>query len=147
MEEIWLPVEENPKYKISNLGNAIGPRGHLLSATKNNTYGHLSINWKVNGKVVQRYVHRLVLAAFVGPCPQGQEVLHKDDDPTNNRLDNLRYGSHAENTINCGNWRFTEDEVKFIRLRQHSRWEYADHFSVTVGAIDSIQARRSYAHL
>lgn len=37
------------------------------------------------------------MEAFVGPRPFGMEVLHMDDDPTNNQLKNLRYGTHAEN--------------------------------------------------
>lgn len=46
-------------------------------------------------------VHRLVLLAFVGPCPEGQEGLHFDDDGKNNRLENLRWGSHIENARDC----------------------------------------------
>ena len=42
-------------------------------------------------------IHALVLLAFVGPRPDGAECLHADDDPNNNRLTNLRYGTHAEN--------------------------------------------------
>lgn len=42
-------------------------------------------------------VHRLVLLAFVGPCPPGMEVRHLDGDRTNARLDNLAYDTHSEN--------------------------------------------------
>lgn len=42
-------------------------------------------------------VHRLVMEAFVGPCPEGLEVLHWDDNPANNHLSNLRYGTRSEN--------------------------------------------------
>ena len=43
-------------------------------------------------------VHQVVMLAFVGPCPEGMEVLHyPDNDPANCRLENLRYGTHAEN--------------------------------------------------
>lgn len=43
------------------------------------------------------YVHRLVLEAFVGPCPEGMEGCHIDGDGTNNRLDNLRWDTHVGN--------------------------------------------------
>lgn len=43
------------------------------------------------------YLHRLVAAAFLGPCPDGQEVLHGDGNPANNRLDNLSYGTRTNN--------------------------------------------------
>jgi hypothetical protein len=42
-------------------------------------------------------IHKIVIEAFVGPCPPGKECLHRDDDGTNNRLSNLRYGTHVEN--------------------------------------------------
>lgn len=48
------------------------------------------------GKVSRR-IHTLVLLAFVGPCPEGMECCHGDGDKTNNRLNNLRWGTHSEN--------------------------------------------------
>lgn len=42
-------------------------------------------------------VHVLVALAFLGPCPQGMEVLHWDDDPMNKKLSNLRYGTRGDN--------------------------------------------------
>lgn len=44
-----------------------------------------------------RLVHVLVLEAFVGPRPEGQEARHLDGDPTNNRLNNLAWGTRSEN--------------------------------------------------
>jgi hypothetical protein len=48
-------------------------------------------------RVVTKRIHQLVLLAFVGPCPEGMEVLHWDDNSANNRLSNLRYGTRSEN--------------------------------------------------
>ena len=42
-------------------------------------------------------VHALVAAAFHGPCPEGCEVLHINGCLTDNRPENLRYDTHAEN--------------------------------------------------
>lgn len=42
-------------------------------------------------------VHRLVLEAFVGACPEGMECCHNDGDHTNNNLDNLRWDTHSNN--------------------------------------------------
>ena len=42
-------------------------------------------------------VHRLVLEAFVGPCPEGQEARHLDGDRLNNALENLAWGTRSEN--------------------------------------------------
>lgn len=42
-------------------------------------------------------VHRLVLLAFVGPCPDGQHAAHLDGDPHNNHWSNLRWKTPKEN--------------------------------------------------
>lgn len=68
-----------------------------------------------DGKVRNRLVHRLVLEAFVGPCPDGLEALHDNDDATDNRLENLSWGTRARNIADRtrngkgGGTRATED--------------------------------------
>ena len=42
-------------------------------------------------------VHTLVLLTFVGPPSDGQECLHWDGVPANNRLTNLRWGTREDN--------------------------------------------------
>jgi len=62
-------------------------------------YGHLRVNAAGIGPNGRRYeqVHRLVLLAFVGPCPPGMEGCHNDGDPSNNRLENLRWDTAKSN--------------------------------------------------
>lgn len=50
----------------------------------------------LTGQKVRR-VHTLILEAFVGPCPPGMEACHWDDDPLNNRIDNLRWDTRSAN--------------------------------------------------
>jgi hypothetical protein len=38
-----------------------------------------------------RYVHRLILETFIGPCPRGHHAEHLDGDSLNNCLTNLRW--------------------------------------------------------
>ena len=59
--------------------------------------GHLRVALSANGVWRKYLVHRLVLEAFVGPCPPQHEALHYNDDPGDNRLANLRCGTRAEN--------------------------------------------------
>lgn len=80
-----------------------------------------------NGKYHSYAVHRLVLEAFVGPCPEGMEGCHEDGDPTNNDLTNLRWDTHKGNMldsvkhgtstkgIRSGRAKLTEDQVRLIR--------------------------------
>src|SRR3546814_16009402 len=67
------------------------------------------------------------MEAFVGPRPDGMEVAHNDGDPLNNRLENLRYATPAENTDDklkhgtllrgnaVGTAKLTVGDVRFIR--------------------------------
>lgn len=57
--------------------------------------GYLMAGFGVGYK--RYYIHRLVLLAFVGPCPPGMECCHIDGNPINNRLSNLRWGTRREN--------------------------------------------------
>jgi hypothetical protein len=83
-----------------------------------------------DGKKHRRYIHRLVLEAFVGPCPEGMEARHfPDRDPANNQLGNLSWASPKTNqadrvvhgTSNRGERhgmvKLTESKVREIRSR------------------------------
>jgi hypothetical protein len=59
--------------------------------------GHMQVSLQLNNKQCYKMVHRLVLEAFDRPCPQGMEGCHKDGDPSNNQLVNLRWGTPKEN--------------------------------------------------
>lgn len=51
----------------------------------------------IGGKYKKFRGSRLILLAFIGPCPDGMECCHEDGDETNDRLDNLRWGSRESN--------------------------------------------------
>jgi hypothetical protein len=109
--EVWkdLPGQEG-RYQVSNTGSVRSLPHHvrLVAKGKETTRlspgrvlkpgtqqsGHLSV---AIGKGNSRVVHQLVLEAFVGPCPDGCEVLHLNHNPADNRLENLRYGTRSEN--------------------------------------------------
>jgi hypothetical protein len=63
------------------------------------TKGRLMVLMReLNNTVRNRYLHQLVLEAFVGPRPKGMVVRHfPDRNPTNNKLENLCWGTKAEN--------------------------------------------------
>lgn len=100
MSEEWRAVVGYEGcYEVSSLGRvrSVREKGGILKSHAGNKYGHRYVGlWK--GTKKDLLVHRLVLEAFVGPCPPGMECRHfPDRDPANNRLDNLRWGTHREN--------------------------------------------------
>lgn len=48
----------------------------ILSAP-HNSYGRPVVGLTRNGNCVTKSLHRLIAAAFLGPCPGGMEVCHK----------------------------------------------------------------------
>jgi hypothetical protein len=107
MNTIWKPIPcFELRYEVSNDGQvrsldatvACGNKalrsvkGRLLKPGL--TVGYPCV---VLGKGNTRMVHTLVAAAFIGPRPAGNDVLHIDGSRTNNHISNLKYGSRSEN--------------------------------------------------
>jgi hypothetical protein len=59
--------------------------------------GYLFVAVRINGKPHTRLVHRLVAEAFLGPCPDGKEVNHKNGVKSDPRACNLEYVTRSEN--------------------------------------------------
>lgn len=55
------------------------------------------VNLYRDGKAKTFNVHRLVMEAFVGPCPEGMECAHKDGNKANCRADNLEWKTKIAN--------------------------------------------------
>ena len=131
----------------------IGKTLHPLKATTTPD-GRSQVN---PGRSAKR-VPRLVLEAFVGPCPPGMEACHfPDRNPGNNRLENLRWDTPKSNqadrklhgTCNTGerngSAKLTEPEVVEIRKRKsdgESSVDLAEEFGVAVVTIRAIVSRR-----
>lgn len=109
--EVWKDVVGyEGLYQVSNYGNVRSidryvsgrwgkqlRKGKMLSQRKRcKTDHYLSVPlWKEN-KLSQKMVHRLVADAFLGNQPEKQ-INHKDENPENNRLDNLEWVTPYEN--------------------------------------------------
>lgn len=105
MKEIWKDVEGFPRYKVSNYGKVSGPRKPELKWC----YSPKSIYPKVtlcrNGKRIDKRVNRLVATAFHENPDNLPLVMHGDNNPQNNRSDNLQWGTYSENNqyaYDCG---------------------------------------------
>ena len=125
--EIWKPIPNYPNYFASNLGRI--KRGaysytqqnpirnclcrhvmpekimaqHLVKTiTRPNRrgIGYLFCAPRINGVNKRLAVHVAVATAFLGERPQGYDVCHIDNNPMNNRIENLKYGTRKENMAN-----------------------------------------------
>jgi hypothetical protein len=94
-------------------GYCVGSDGSVWSCQKANRYRKefrsswrrikSSANWSGHHSVIlypanqHLAVHRLVLEAFVGLCPEGMQCCHNDGNPANNALSNLRWDTPKAN--------------------------------------------------
>ena len=104
MPERWLPVVGwEGLYEVSDWARVRSlPRRYctgriLKGAPVKGGYLTVHLHDAAGGRHRTFYVHHLVMLAFVGPCPEGQEIRHLDGDAANSVLTNLVYGSHPEN--------------------------------------------------
>lgn len=107
MEEIWKDIEGyEGKYQVSNLGrvrslnyNHTGEIKLLKQYT--NKKGYKQVELSKNGKGKNYLVHRLVTIAFI-PNPNNLPIInHKDENPSNNNVNNLEWCTYEYN-VNYG---------------------------------------------
>lgn len=113
--ERWLSVVGwEDRYKVSDLGRVRSLdrrvvdvsgrrtrvfRGIILSQTVMASGYKMVHLCSVESGSVSRYVHHLVLEAFIGPRPEGMEGCHGLQGPGDNNVTNVRWDSHQENML------------------------------------------------
>lgn len=97
--EEWRTVPQfGYKYQASNLGRIIGPSGKVLRQ-RLNYRGYPVVEVSRGRSSQETLVHRMVAMAFHGLPQENQECRHLNGNQTDNRSQNLAWGSRSENTI------------------------------------------------
>lgn len=106
--ELWKDIPGFMGYQASNLGRIRsfllqgGGKNKLVDKPKLKTQtvsaGRKVVNLCRDGSNNVWHVHRLILLAFIGELPNNMVSRHLDGNCWNNRLSNLTYGTHQENT-------------------------------------------------
>ena len=133
--EEWRPVrgfegiyEVSDQGRVRSLDRILSDgrrwRGRIMRTQIVDRYEQLVL--ARNGQTA-RTAHGLVLEAFRGERPAGMEVCHGNGDPTDNRLENLRWDTPKNNAADReahgrtaksernGSAKLTPDEVRSIR--------------------------------
>lgn len=92
-------------YDISSLGRVVSfvsnhgkPSAPRVLSTSSNKQGYKMAALSRDGRIHQLRVHRLVAMTFIGLPPfDGAWALHKNDDNTDNRPENLYWGTINDN--------------------------------------------------
>lgn len=98
MKESWRAVVDRPGYFVSDQGRVIshaGIRPRILKCSLGEN-GYLSVGWR---KLPRKYVHIMVLEAFVGPRPVGFDARHKNGLRRDCRLKKLAWCSRSVNMM------------------------------------------------
>ncbi|MGN8688791.1 NUMOD4 domain-containing protein [Atopobiaceae bacterium HCP3S3_F7] len=107
MEESWKPITNfEGKYEVSNLGNVRSLKYRNSSAIKllvltTNADGRKYVDLYQNGNRTRKQVHTLVAIEFVPNPDSLKEINHIDENPLNNRADNLEWCTRKYN-VNYG---------------------------------------------
>lgn len=166
-EEIWKILPECDAYKISNLGRVMrvkagkGTRAMKIIKPCSDKNGRMVFNVSCGAIRKQMKLHRAVMSAFVGPCPTGYEVAHRDGNQSNNVLCNLIYATPKENNshkiehgtklVGSDVWCSKLTDVDVLNIRKEypgaSYAKLAKKYGVSVGSIVQVVKRISWKHI
>lgn len=178
MTEVWKPVpgygghyEASSLGRIRSLERVVVKRhysgktmeqryaGRLLTPCAGDELGHMVVHIGVDGRRMNVAVHRMVLLAFVGKPLPGQEACHRNGVASDNRVDNLRWDTHAANNgdrVTHGTYDLGEDHamavlteanVKAMRASGLSAAAAARKFGISKSQAWRILAGKAWKHV
>lgn len=93
----WRTVQECDRYEVNQFGEIRHKKRKHILAPRLNSGGYGYVGFKINGKLKNFAIHRIVANAFI-PNPNGySEVNHKDYNRLNNCVDNLEWVTSSNN--------------------------------------------------
>jgi hypothetical protein len=104
-------------------------KGRAMTYSRD-SYGHLCCSLYKGGKRTTYRIHRIVLLAWIGPCPEGCEVCHGPNGKTDNSVDNLRWDTRSANA--CDMFRDGNGNSRPVR-----RSDGREYFSLAEAARDT----------
>lgn len=169
--EEWRPVVGYEGwYEVSSIGRVRRVRpgkstktGRFCSIYRNKTgYNRVKLTSGDYGR--RHMLHRLVARAFIGECPHGCEINHRDGNKDNNHVENLEYVTHKMNMAHASQNRLmarmkgmfnpraklTDEQVREMRRLFDggcSRIELSRRFHVGESVTARVVKRQSWVHI
>lgn len=125
--EVWKIIPNHESYSASSFGNIKNNKTEkILMPVVWGNRGHMAVKVGGGRGASKKYIHRLVLMSFIGMPEKGQIACHRNDVKTDNRLENLYWGTYKSNTADAirngkfffvaGIKKFEDDVIKKILL-------------------------------
>lgn len=159
--ELWKPLIRG-YYDISSHGRVRNSRtGRILKQGDSNGYARVTPS--IKGKSINVSVHVAVAKAFIGRCPKGKEVNHKNGNKKYNNVTNLEYLTRQKNVQHAydtglgkgirgeknASSKLTYRQVRRIRLRyaegKSSQADLANRYDVTQSAVKNIVNNKTWS--
>lgn len=105
--EVWRPIPGLSRYSVSSLGRVrrdarIYRCQPGILKQHRNQHGHKIVAVVLDdGRYQTKTVHSLVASAFLGRRPEGFVTRHLNGDGSDNRPENLSYGTHKDNAADA----------------------------------------------
>jgi hypothetical protein len=160
-------IEGHPGYWVTDSGDVYCTRSNagfgckpLRKLKPELMRGYSRFSLSINGVVRREFVHRLVAKAFIGPPPEGKNIIrHLDGNPSNNNASNLVWGNYRENEADKKRHgrsltgdknhfsKLTWDDVMNIRAMLkggENIMSVARHFKLSTCAVSRINTNKSW---
>ena len=130
-----------------------------------NPKGYTRSQFYYEGKSHGWLWHRFIAEAFLGPCPEGYEVNHKNGIRDDNRIENLEYLTKSQNNqlsydsgrrnvsgVKNANCKTSEGQVRRVcEILESGDWrttvEIAERTGVSKHTVRAIKAKRQWTHI
>ena len=102
LDEKWEYIAGFPMYMVSDKARVWSVKNQkFLKLKPLDRHGHLGVCLRRDGVAYYRYIHRLVAEAFI-PNPKNLPIVrHLYDDPSQNAVDDLAWGTHRDNAYDA----------------------------------------------
>lgn len=91
------PIPNFPGYYVTCTGKVWSFKTKRWLYIYEQPNGYLRVQLWKNNKPHGKFTHQLMLETFVGPCPEGMEACHKNNNKKDNRIENLTWDTHKKN--------------------------------------------------
>lgn len=122
MDERWLPDVDCDDYWVSTKGRVWSHLEHKFnSGSPVGELGHIDLSLRIGGCRVHKYLHQMVAEAFIPNPNKLPMVRHLDNDPSNNCVSNLAWGTALDNVRDCiesGRFYYLSSEDRELAMKK-----------------------------